>query len=172
MFTLAPFSRVFHGPVQKCYLKSEFTCTHNQIIISVKLNCFCCSSRVVSHYMHDDASYVPVQDVVKAFRKDFNVDISYKECHQMIFSAFTSPRNRLIPRKTVRVTSIGQQYVYRGIAPLNKAACSSKEIAQVWFIIDLFVFSGYFSFLRRKHGNRTRVSTPANHNTSKQHNVN
>lgn len=85
---------------------------------------------VVSHYMHDDASYVPVQDVVKAFRKDFNVDISYKECHQMIFSAFTSPRNRLIPRKTVRVTSIGQQYVYRGIAPLNKAACSSKEIAQ------------------------------------------
>ena len=122
--------------------------------------------------MHDDASYVPVQDVVKAFRKDFNVDISYKECHQMIFSAFTSPRNRLIPRKTVRVTSIGQQYVYRGIAPLNKAACSSKEIAQVWFIIDLFVFSGHFSFLRRRHGTRTRVSTPANHNTSKQHNVN
>ena len=77
--------------------------------------------------MQDNVSYVPVQDVVKAFKKDYNVDISYKVCHQMIFSAFTSPRNRLIPRKTVRVSSIGQQYVYRGIAPLNKAMCTSEE---------------------------------------------
>lgn len=78
--------------------------------------------------MQDDLSYVPVQDVVKAFKKDYNVDISYKECHQMILSAFTSPRNRLIPRKTVRVSSVGQQYVYRGIAALNKAKCPTEDV--------------------------------------------
>ena len=101
-----------------------------------------CLCRVVSHYAADNLSYVPVQDVVRAFKKDFNVDISYKECHQMILSAFTSPRNRLIPRKTVRVSSIGQQYVYRGIAPLNKASSSSEE-AQVLCIAKLVVLLEY-----------------------------
>ena len=83
--------------------------------------------RVISNYVQDNMSYVPVQDVVKAFKSDFGVDITYKECHQMILSAFTSPRNRLIPKKNVRVSSVGQQYVYRGIAPINKAACTSEE---------------------------------------------
>lgn len=72
-------------------------------------------------------SYVPVQDVVKAFKRDFGVDISYKECHQMILSAYTSPKNRLIPKKNVRVSSIGQQYVYRGIAATDKATCTFPE---------------------------------------------
>ena len=45
----------------------------------------------------------------------------------MILAAFTSPRNRLIPRKTVRVSSLGQQYVYRGIAPITKAEGASTE---------------------------------------------
>lgn len=83
--------------------------------------------RVVSHYVQDDTSFVPVQDVVKAFKEEYNVDLSYKECHQMILSAFTTPRNRLIAKKTVRVSTFGQQYVYRGIAPINKAICPSDE---------------------------------------------
>ena len=45
----------------------------------------------------------------------------------MILSAFTTPRNRLIAKKTVRVSTFGQQYVYRGIAPINKAICPSDE---------------------------------------------
>ena len=45
----------------------------------------------------------------------------------MILSAFTTPKNRLIAKKTVRVSSLGQQYVYRGIAPVNKAICPSDE---------------------------------------------
>lgn len=109
------------------------------LIVAYSHLCLC---RVVSHYAADSLSYVPVQDVVRAFKKDFNVDISYKECHQMILSAFTSPRNRLIPRKTVRVSSIGQQYVYRGIAPLNKATSSSEE-AQVLCIAKLVVLLEY-----------------------------
>ena len=96
--------------------------------------------RVVSHYASDNLSYVPVQDVVREFKKDFNVDISYKECHQMILSAFTSPGNRLIPRKTVRVSSVGQQYVYRGISLLNKAISSSEE-TQVLCIVKVEVLS-------------------------------
>jgi len=88
------------------------------------------SHRVVTNYVQDNVSYVPVQDVVKAFKRDFGVDISYKECHQMILSAYTTPKNRLIPKKNVRVSSIGQQYVYRGIAAIDKPACTSVE-AQV-----------------------------------------
>jgi len=83
--------------------------------------------RVASNYIQDNVSYVPVQDVVKAFKRDFGQDISYKECHQMILSAYTSPKNRLIPKKNVRVSSIGQQYVYRGIAAIDKPACTSVE---------------------------------------------
>ena len=45
----------------------------------------------------------------------------------MILSAYTSPKNRLIPKKNVRVSSIGQQYVYRGIAAVDKPACTSVE---------------------------------------------
>jgi len=82
---------------------------------------------VVTNYVQDNVSYVPVQDVVKAFKRDFGVDISYKECHQMILSAYTTPKNRLIPKKNVRVSSIGQQYVYRGIAAIDKPACTSVE---------------------------------------------
>lgn len=82
---------------------------------------------VLSNYVQDNIAYVPVQDVVKAFKRDFGVDISYKECHQMILSAYTSPKNRLIPKKNVRVSSIGQQYVYRGIAAVDKPACTSVE---------------------------------------------
>ena len=85
------------------------------------------SFRVISNYVQDNVSYVPVQDVVKTFKRDFGVDISYKECHQMILSAYTSPKNRLIPKKNVRVSSIGQQYVYRGIAAIDKATCTSVE---------------------------------------------
>lgn len=83
--------------------------------------------RVVSSYVQDSSWYVPVQDVVKAFKKDFNVDITYKECHQLVLSAYASPRNRLIPKKNVRVSSIGQQYVYRGIRPINKGSGSSEK---------------------------------------------
>lgn len=82
---------------------------------------------VVSSYVQDSSWYVPVQDVVKAFKKDFNVDITYKECHQLVLSAYASPRNRLIPKKNVRVSSIGQQYVYRGIRPINKGSGSSEK---------------------------------------------
>ena len=99
----------------------NITCTHYFLICR----------RVVSHYVQDDTSFVPVQDVVKAFKEEYNVDLSYKECHQMILSAFTTPRNRLIAKKTVRVSTFGQQYVYRGIAPINKAICPSDE-TKVW----------------------------------------
>ena len=87
---------------------------------------------MISNYIQDNLAYVPVQDVVKAFKRDFGVDITYKECHQMILSAFTSPRNRLIPKKNVRVSSVGQQYVYRGIAVINKGACPLEESQVVY----------------------------------------
>lgn len=82
---------------------------------------------VVANYLQDSSCYVPVQDVVKAFKKDFNMDITYKECHQLVLSAYASPRNRLIPKKSVRVSSVGQQYVYRGISPINKDSGSSSK---------------------------------------------
>ena len=80
--------------------------------------------------MEDHTSYVPVQDVVKAFKNDFNYDISYKECHQMIYSAFTNPRQRSSPLKTVRVSSIGQQYVYRGIAARETIKSERSEVSK------------------------------------------
>ena len=59
----------------------------------------------------------------------------------MILSAFTTPRNRLIAKKTVRVSTFGQQYVYRGIAPINKAICPSDETKVLWqennFLLNL-----------------------------------
>lgn len=58
----------------------------------------------------------------------------------MILSAFTTPRNRLIAKKTVRVSTFGQQYVYRGIAPINKAICSSDE-TKVWSHENNFLFN-------------------------------
>lgn len=82
-----------------------------------------------SNYVEDNTSYVPVQDVVKAFKNSFGIDITYKECHQMIYSAFTSPRQRTCPLKTVRVSSMGAQYVYRGIAPI--AAEKSDQFEEV-----------------------------------------
>ena len=92
------------------------------------INCFHAAMfRVVSNYVQDSLCYVPVQDVVKAFKKDFNMDITYKECHQLVLSAYASPRNRLIPKKSVRVSSVGQQYVYRGISPINKDSGSSSK---------------------------------------------
>ena len=99
--------------------------------------------RVVSSYVQDSSWYVPVQDVVKAFKKDFNVDITYKECHQLVLSAYASPRNRLIPKKNVRVSSIGQQYVYRGIRPINKGSGSSEKS-------QVTSFSGSSLFLPRE----------------------
>ena len=81
----------------------------------------------MSNYTEDASSFVPVQDVVKAFKQEYHYDISYKDCHQMIYSAFTSPRSRSSPLKTVRVTSLGQQYVYRGIAPRKKALSEVNE---------------------------------------------
>ena len=58
----------------------------------------------------------------------------------MILSAFTTPRNRLIAKKTVRVSTFGQQYVYRGIAPVNKAICLSDE-TKVWWQENNFLFN-------------------------------
>ncbi|KAK3741184.1 hypothetical protein QZH41_012618, partial [Actinostola sp. cb2023] len=90
-------------------LESSAVVLDNYTIIKwVKLN-----------YVEDSTSYVPVQDVVKAFKTSYGIDITYKECHQMIYSAFTSPRQRTCPLKTVRVSSMGAQYVYRGIAPIR-----------------------------------------------------
>ncbi|XP_068737818.1 uncharacterized protein [Montipora capricornis] len=75
---------------------------------------------ILAHYKQDSMSYVPVQDVIDALKKNFNANFSYKQCHEMILSALASPKNPLIPRKPVRVGCVGNQYVYRGIAPLNK----------------------------------------------------
>ncbi|XP_032229279.2 uncharacterized protein LOC5505011 isoform X1 [Nematostella vectensis] len=82
---------------------------------------------VKSHYVEDSSSYVPVQDVVKTFKQSFGLEITYKECHQMIYSAFTSPRQRTCPLKTVRVSSMGAQYVYRGIAPAKNDGSTESD---------------------------------------------